>query len=51
MYLNEEEDEKSPDPFTYDIKVYESMKRLFEQKVEDLKSAFNLDFIAHFLSS
>ena len=51
MQLNDEEDEKSPDPFSYDIKVYESIKKLLEQKVEDLKGAISLDFITHVLSS
>lgn len=52
MYLHEEEeDEKSSDPYTYDIKVYEAMRKVLEHKAEELKSTYNQEFITHLLTS
>lgn len=38
MYLNDEEDEKSPDPFICDQKIYDTLRKVFELRFEDLKS-------------
>jgi hypothetical protein len=51
MQLNEEEDEKTPDPFTYDQRLYESLRKVFEMKSEEIMKVFCPNFVSHILQS
>jgi hypothetical protein len=41
MQLNDEEDEKVPDPFYSDQRLYDGIKKLFDVKSEELQKVFD----------
>ena len=51
MYLNSEEDEKTTDPFTYDERVMNTSRKIFEYKNEDIMNVFSSQFIDFILVS
>ena len=52
MYNSDEEDEKtSTDPFQYDFNLYEVIKKVFEQKSEEIRNVFTKEFIEFLLAS
>jgi hypothetical protein len=48
---NDQEDEKSPDPFLIDDRLYDITRKVLEQKSEDLIKALSSQFIDHILQS
>jgi hypothetical protein len=46
MYLNEsDEDEKSHDPFTYDVRVYDTIRKVLESKNDEISKVYTSEFI------
>lgn len=51
MYNNDEEDEKTSDPYVIDYSVYEAVKKLLEAKSEEIRVVLTKEFIEFLLSS
>ncbi len=50
MYLHhDEEDEKTADPLAYDGRVYDSMRKILDQRSEDIKLVYPEEFIDYLL--
>ncbi len=49
MYLNSEEDEKTTDPFTYDERVKDTARKVFETRSEELMKVYSSEFIEFIL--
>ena len=51
MYLSNEEDEKTSDPYISDIKVYDAFKKVLELRSEELLKVYPQEFIDYLLAS
>ena len=49
--IDEEEDEKMSDPFIVDERVYDGIRKIFENKSEEISKVFSKEFIEHILIS